>query len=168
MAKRNGRLKESSGRFQRITAQEAQERMKPTPKADAFREALTDLFATIQPLEYYELKLQPKEKLALVRQRILQYAQEHNIDCVYVRAGRNNTVIVWQGRSQRGHWDWEGAVEDAPADISPGAEEGEETLQPPEARERTAAEAPAGPEGEGVEPPPPPKKKTARSKRGQR
>jgi hypothetical protein len=39
--------------------------------------------------------------------------------------------------------------------ISPGAEEGDEALQPQETIERRAAAAPSGPEGEGVEPPPP-------------
>jgi hypothetical protein len=39
--------------------------------------------------------------------------------------------------------------------ISPGAEEGDEALQPQDAIERRAAGAPGGPEGEGVEPTPP-------------
>jgi hypothetical protein len=39
--------------------------------------------------------------------------------------------------------------------MSPGAEEGDEALQPRVAVERRAAAAPGGPEGEGVEPPPP-------------
>ena len=49
--------------------------------------------------------------------------------------------------------------------MSPGAEEGDEVLQPQDAIERRAAEAPGGPEGEGVEPPSPQRKRGARRQR---
>ena len=86
-------MRERIGRFPRITTAEAQARIKPTPQAAAFQQELADRFATLQPLEYYELQLQPKEKRATVRERSLQYAQEHNIACVHVRAGRNDMMI---------------------------------------------------------------------------
>jgi hypothetical protein len=142
-----------TGRFTRITAEEAQNRIKPAPQADAFRKELAEFFATLQPLEYYELHLQPTERRAIVRKRLLQYAQEHNIECMHVRAGRNDTLIVWQGRSQRGQWDWEAA--EAPADLSPGAEEGVEALQPEEAAVHAAAATPGKPVTNGIAPPPP-------------
>jgi len=144
---------EHIGRFTRITAAEAQERIKSTPQAEAFRKELADLFATLQPLEYYEFHLQPKEKRATVRKWILQYAQEHSIECVHVRAGRQDTVIVWQGRSQRGQWDW--TVEENGATLSPGAEEGVEAMQPEEAGAHAAVETPGKPVKKGITPPPP-------------
>jgi hypothetical protein len=56
--------------------------------------------------------------------------------------------------------------------ISPGAEEGDEALQPQDAIDRRTAEAPGGPEGEGVEPIPPAGRMGARrgvqSRRGRR
>jgi hypothetical protein len=56
--------------------------------------------------------------------------------------------------------------------LSPGAEEGDEALQPQDAIERRAAAAPGGLEGEGVEPPPPAGRMAAgqssRTRRGRR
>jgi hypothetical protein len=46
--------------------------------------------------------------------------------------------------------------------MSPGAEEGDEALQPQDAIERRAAQAPGGLEGEGVEPAPPQRQRRTR------
>jgi hypothetical protein len=62
----------------------------------------------------------------------------------------------------------EGGQPEETQTLSPGAEEGDEALQPPDAIERRAAEGPGGPEGEGVEPPPPQRKRGTRSTRSQR
>ena len=61
-----------------------------------------------------------------------------------------------------------GQEEGQPAATQPfslGMEERTEALAPPEVRASAAAEAPGGPEGEGVEPSRLPRKKAARAKR---
>jgi hypothetical protein len=61
-----------------------------------------------------------------------------------------------------------GQEEGQPAATQPfslGMEERTEALAPPEVGASAAAEAPGGPEGEGVEPSRPPRKKAARAKR---
>ena len=149
-------MAESMGRFKRITAEEAHQRLASTPPANAFSNQLATLFAAMEPLEHYELALKSKEKGAMIRERIMRFAQENNINGVHVRAGRKygkNTVIVWRELLQQAPQEPSG--QGPPADISPGAEEGDEAFQPPEAIERTATDVPAGPEGAGGEPPPP-------------
>jgi hypothetical protein len=140
-------MAESIGRFKRITAEEAHERLTSIPPANAFSNQLATLFATMEPLEHYELALNPKENAAVIRERIMRFVQENAINGVQVRSGRKygkNTVIVWR----------EQAHQDPPADISPGAEEGNEINQPAETGNRGAALAPEEPERDNLEPPP--------------
>jgi hypothetical protein len=149
-------MAESIGRFKRITAEEANQRLTATPPANAFSKQLATLFATLEPLEHYELALNRKENAAVIRERIMRFVQDNAIDGVQVRAGRQygkNTVIVWREVRQRARQERSG--EDPPADISPGAEEGNEINQPAETGNRAAALATGGPEGENLEPPPP-------------
>jgi hypothetical protein len=67
-----------------------------------------------------------------------------------------------QGSSMAGQEEGQPA---APQPFSLGREERTEALAPPEVRASAAAEAPGGPEGEGVEPSRPRRKKAARAKR---
>jgi hypothetical protein len=67
-----------------------------------------------------------------------------------------------QGRDMAGQ---EEAQPAATPPLSPGVDEGAEALPPHEVRASAAAEAPRGPEGEGVEPSRPPHKKAARATR---
>jgi hypothetical protein len=67
-----------------------------------------------------------------------------------------------QGRDMAGQ---EEGQPTATPPLSPGVEEGAEALPAPEVGASGAAEAPGGPEGEGVEPPRRPRKKAARAKR---
>jgi hypothetical protein len=64
------------------------------------------------------------------------------------------SVQIQRDMQSRGLVETDGQPEETQT-ISPGAEEGDEALQPQDAIERRAAAAPSGPEGEGVEPPPP-------------
>jgi hypothetical protein len=149
-------MAESIGRFKRITAEEAHQHLTSTPPANAFSNQLATLFATLEPFEHYELALNRKENAAVIRERIMRFVQENAIDGVQVRAGRQygkNTVIVWRELRQQAHQD--SSVQDPPADISPGAEEGDEINQPAETGNRAAALATGGPKGENLEPPPP-------------
>jgi hypothetical protein len=155
-------MAENIGRFKRITAQEAQQRIRATRKADAFRDQLRALFAAIKPLQHYELELEPKEKFASVRGRILRFAQENNIAGVHVRSGmqgKKATLIVWQ--EQKPFWQSREA-QAAPRDISPEAPAEDTAGQEPAppARSDNMAAAPGGPEGEGIEPAAPPRKRT--------
>ena len=140
-------MAEGIGRFTRITAQEAQRQLTPTATATPFTAALATLFATMAPFEHYAMVVKAKEKGVVLRERIMRFAQENNIDGVHVRAGRKygkNTVIVW--RELRQQTPQETSVQDPPADISPGAVEGHETHQPAE---------PGTEAGENLAPPPP-------------
>ncbi len=97
-------MAESMGRFKRITAEEAHQRLPSTPPTNPLREELTTLFAAMEPLEHYELALRPKERGVILRERIMRFAQENDIDGVHVRAGRKKgkkTIIVWRELRQQ-------------------------------------------------------------------
>jgi hypothetical protein len=150
-------MAEGIGRFTRITAQEAQRQLTPTATATPFTAELATLFATMAPFEHYAMVVKAKEKGVVLRERIMRFAQDNNMDGVHVRAGRKKgkrTIIIWrEGRQQPPQ---EPSVQDLPAaDISPGAEDEKASTQPDETGKRAAALAPGGPEGESLAPPPP-------------
>jgi len=128
-----GTMAESIGRFKRITAEDAQRQLTPPATATPFSEELATLFATMAPFEHYAMVVKAKEKGVVLRERIMRFAQDNNIDGVHVRPGRKKgkkTIIVWrEGRQQTPQ---EPSVQDAPAAISPGAEDGQESNQPAE------------------------------------
>jgi hypothetical protein len=140
-------MAERIGRFTRITAEDAQRQLTPTSTGNPFSEELATLFATMAPFEHYAMVLKTKEKGVVIRERIMRFAQDNNLDGVHVRAGRKKgkkTIIVWREVQQQTLL--EPSVQEPPADISPGAEDGQETTQPAELG--TAA-------GENLAPPPP-------------
>jgi hypothetical protein len=149
-------MAEGIGRFTRITAQESQRQLTPTATATPFTAELATLFATMAPFEHYAMVVKAKEKGVVLRERIMRFAQDNNIDGVHVRAGRKKgkkTIIVW--REVRQQTPQEPSVQNLPAAISPGAEDEKASTQPDETGHRAAALAPGGPEGEPLVPPPP-------------
>lgn len=123
-------MAERLGRFQRITADEAQQRLTSARPAQALSEPFATLFATMEPFAYYELVLKRKEKGAIIRERLMRFVEGNALEGVHVRAGRKydqKTVIIWRESGQQTRPEpW---VQDQPAALSPGAEEGEETHQ---------------------------------------
>ena len=120
-------MTERLGRFQRITADEAQQRLTAARPAPASSEQLATFFATMEPLTYYELVLKRKEKGAILRERLMRFVEENALEGVHVRAGRKydqKTVIIWRESGQQTRP--ESGVQDPPAGFSPGAEEGDE------------------------------------------
>ena len=83
---------------------------------------------------------------------------------VYFRL-QDATVQLRRGRQGSSMAGQEAGQPAATPPLSPGVDEGAEALPPHEVRVSAAAEAPRGPEGEGVEPSRPPRKKAARAKR---
>jgi hypothetical protein len=133
-------MPERIGRFQRITADEAHQRLTSSAKDNALKEELTQLFATMAPLEHYELVLQGREKGVVLRERIMRFAQDSAIDGVHVRAGRKRgkkTIIVWRearpGQTSSADIPPEAAAQVTPvAEVVPDAVLGEgEGIQPP-------------------------------------
>jgi len=55
-------MTERLGRFQRITAEEAQQRLTSARPAQALSEQFATLFATMEPLAYYELVLSERKR----------------------------------------------------------------------------------------------------------
>jgi len=126
-------MTERLGRFQRITAEEAQQRLTSARPAQALSEPFATFFATMEPLAYYEVVLKRKEKGAIIRERLMRFVEENALEGVHVRAGRKydqKTVIIWRESGQQTRP--ESVVQDPPAGFSPGAEEGDETQQPAE------------------------------------
>jgi hypothetical protein len=74
-------------------------------------------------------------------------------------------VQIQRDSQQSGLVEAEGGQPEETQAMSPGAEEGDEALQPQDAIERRAAAAPGGPEGEGVEPASPQRRRGTRSAR---
>lgn len=149
-------MAEGIGRFTRITAEEAQRQLTPTATATPFTAELVTLFATMAPFEHYAMVVKAKEKGVVLRERIMRFAQDNNIDGVHVRAGRKKgkkTIIVW--REVRQQTPQEPSVQNLPADISPGAEDENASTQPDETGHRAAALATGEPDGEPLAPPPP-------------
>jgi hypothetical protein len=149
-------MAERIGRFTRITAEEAQRQLTPTATATPFTAELATLFATMAPFEHYAMVVKAKEKGVVLRERIMRFAQDNNMDGVHVRAGRKKgkkTIIVW--REVRQQTPQEPSVQNLPAAVSPGAEDRNASTQPDETGNRAAALAPGGPEGEPLAPPPP-------------
>ena len=87
---------------------------------------------------------------------------ENNV--VYFHLEDIGVQIPREGQQSR-RVEAEGGQPEETQTMSPGAEEGDDVLQPQDAMERRAAEAPGGPEGEGVEPPSPQRKRGARRQR---
>jgi hypothetical protein len=83
---------------------------------------------------------------------------------VYFRL-QDATVQLRRGRQESGMAGQEEGQPAATLPLSPGADAGAEALPPLEVRASAAAEAPGGPEGEGVEPPRSPRKKATRATR---
>ena len=81
-------MTERLGRSQRITAEEAQQRLTSPRPAQALREPFAMFFATIEPFAYYELVLKRKEKGAIIRERLMRFVEENALEGVHYRGGQ--------------------------------------------------------------------------------
>ena len=118
-------MAERLGRFQRITTDEAHQRLTSARPTQALSEQLATLFATMEPLVYYELVLKSKEKGALIRERLMRFVEENALEGVHVRAGRKydqKTVIIWRESGQQTRP--ESVVQDPPVGFPLGQRQG--------------------------------------------